>query len=114
MNSAGTHDNVQTLLHEGGHAFNSFEMAALPYLQQRQEEMLPAEFAEVASMGMELLASPYLTQKYGGFYTEAQAARARAENLAGVLSFWPYMAMIDALQHWMYEHQDEAADLGAL
>jgi oligoendopeptidase F len=111
MNSAGTHDNVQTLLHEGGHAFNSFEMAALPYLQQRQEEMLPAEFAEVASMGMELLASPYLTQKYGGFYTEAQAARARAENLAGVLSFWPYMAMIDGLQHWMYEHQDEAADI---
>jgi oligoendopeptidase F len=111
MNGAGTHDDVQTLLHEGGHAFNSFEMAVLPYLQQRQEEMLPAEFAEVASMGMELLASPYLTQNYGGFYTEAQAARARAENLAGVISFWPYMAMIDGLQHWMYEHQDEAADI---
>ncbi len=57
------------------------------------------------------MASPYLTQQYGGFYTEAQAARARAENLAGVISFWPYMAMIDGLQHWMYEHQDEAADL---
>jgi oligoendopeptidase F len=111
MNGAGTHDDVQTLLHEGGHAFNSFEMAPLPYLQQKQEEMLPAEFAEVASMGMELLASPYLAQTYGGFYTEAQAARARAENLAMVLSFWPYMAMIDGLQHWMYEHQDEAADI---
>ena len=111
MNGAGTHDDVQTLLHEGGHAFNSFEMAPLPYLQQRQEEMLPAEFAEVASMGMELLALPYLTQEYGGFYTEAQAARARAEHLAGVVSFWPYMAMIDGLQHWMYEHQEEAADI---
>lgn len=111
MNGAGTHDDVQTLLHEGGHAFNSFEMAPLPYLQQRQEEMLPAEFAEVASMGMELLALPYLTQEYGGFYTEAQAARARAEHLAGVVSFWPYMAMIDGLQHWIYEHQEEAADI---
>jgi oligoendopeptidase F len=111
MNSTGTHDDVQTLLHEGGHAFNSFEMAPLPYLQQRQEEMMPMEFAEVASMGMELLASPYLTEQYGGFYTEAQAARARAENLAGVLTFWPYMAMIDSLQHWIYEHQDEAADI---
>lgn len=111
MNGAGTHDDVQTLLHEGGHAFNSFEMAPLPYLQQRQEEMLPAEFAEVASMGMELLASPYLTQRYGGFYTEAQAARARSENLAVVLSGWLHIAMIDGLQHWMYEHQEAAADI---
>ena len=111
MNSTGMHGDVQTLLHEGGHAFNSFEMAPLPYLQQRQEEMMPIEFAEVASMGMELLASPYLSQKYGGFYTEAQAARARAENLADVLTFWPYMAMIDSLQHWIYEHQDESADI---
>lgn len=110
-NSTGTHDDVQTLLHEGGHAFHSFEMASLPYLQQRLEQMMPMEFCEVASMGMELLASPYLTQEYGGFYTEAQAARARAENLAGVISFWPYMAMIDSLQHWIYEHQDEAADI---
>ncbi|MGE5334633.1 MAG: M3 family oligoendopeptidase [Nitrososphaerota archaeon] len=111
MNSTGLHDNVQTLLHEGGHAFNSFEMAPLPYLQQRQEEMQPIEFAEVASMGMELLASPYLARQHGGFYTDAQAARARVENLSGILSFWPYMAMIDSLQHWMYEHQDEAADI---
>lgn len=111
MNGAGTHDDVQTLLHEGGHAFNTFEMAALPYLQQRQEERLAIEFAEVASMGMELLASPYLTENYGGFYTEAQAARARSENLADVLSGWLHIAMIDALQDWMYEHQDEAADI---
>lgn len=110
-NSDGSHDDVQTLLHEGGHAFHSFEMAPLPYLQQRLEQMMPMEFAEVASMGMELLALPYLTTDFGGFYTPAQAARARAEHLAGVLTFWPYMAMIDALQHWMYEHQDEAADI---
>jgi oligoendopeptidase F len=112
-NAVGTHDDVQTLLHEGGHAFHSFEMAHLPYLQQRQEEMVPIEFAEVASMGMELLASPYLTTQYGGFYSVAEAARARTEKLTRDLNFWPYMAMIDALQHWMYEHQDEAADLEA-
>jgi oligoendopeptidase F len=113
MNSAGTHDDVQTLLHEGGHAFHSFEAAPLPYLQQRQEATMPMEFAEVASMGMELLASPYLTTQHGGFYGEVQAARARVDHLASIIEFWPYMAMIDALQHWMYEHQDEAADLDA-
>ena len=73
----------QTLLHEGGHAFNTFEMAPLPYLQQRQEQMLPAEFAEVASMAMELLGSPLSHEQYGGFYTEAQAARARVEHMEG-------------------------------
>ena len=110
-NSTGTHEDVQTLLHEGGHAFHSFEVAPLPYLQQRQEQMTPIEFAEVASMGMELLASPYLTMEHGGFYTPQQAARARVDNMRGFILFWPYMAMIDALQHWIYENQEEAADL---
>ena len=62
-------------------------------------------------MGMELLASPYLTTQYGGFYTEAQAARARVDNLRSIITFWPYMAMIDALQHWVYENPDASADI---
>ncbi|HKV84913.1 MAG TPA: M3 family oligoendopeptidase, partial [Ktedonobacterales bacterium] len=109
-NAVGAHDDVQTLLHEGGHSFHTFEMARLPYLQQRREEMMPMEFAEVASMGMELLASPYLTTQYGGFYTEAEAARARVDNLRDIIRFWPYMAMIDALQHWVYEHETTGGD----
>jgi oligoendopeptidase F len=110
-NAVGTHEDVQTLLHEGGHSFHTFEMAGLPYLQQRQEQMLPMEFAEVASMGMELLASPYLAAVFGGFYSKAEAARARIDVLEGILTFWPYMAMIDALQHWIYEHHQEASNL---
>lgn len=62
-------------------------------------------------MGMELLAAPYLTAEHGGFYTPQQAARARVEHLSSIIRFWPYMAMIDALQHWIYEHQEEAADM---
>ncbi len=112
MNAVGAQDDVETLLHEGGHAFHAFEAAHLPYLQQRQEQMLPMEFAEVASMGMELLATPYLTRAQGGYYTEAEAARARIGHLDSIVRFWPYMAMIDALQHWMYEHE-EGADLAA-
>ena len=73
------------------------------------------EFCEVASMGMELLASPYLTTQYCGFYTEAEAARARVDNLRSIIAFWPYMAMIDALQHWVYEHETSGgADLEAV
>jgi oligoendopeptidase F len=107
MNAVGLQDDVQTLLHEGGHAMHAFESAALPYFQQ---QAVPSEFAEVASMGMELLAGPYLAKKQGGFYTGVEAARARAEHLEEIILFWPYMAVVDAFQHWVYEHPREAAD----
>ena len=110
-NAVGTHGDVQTVLHEGGHSFHAFAMAGLPYVQQRLEQMIPMEFLEVPSTAMELLGAPYLTTQYGGFYTEAEAARARLENLRTLLTFWPYMAMVDALQHWVYEHPTESADL---
>ena len=60
------------------------------------------EFCEVASMSMELLSAPYLTKDGGGFYTPGEAARARSEHLSGILTFLPYMAVVDAFQHWVY------------
>ncbi|MHB8626796.1 MAG: M3 family oligoendopeptidase [Aggregatilineales bacterium] len=110
-NSIGTHGDVQVLLHEGGHAFHTFESAALPYFQQKREEMVPIEFAEVASMAMELLGLPYLTTQVGGFYSEAESARAQIEHLEGIIGLLPYMAAVDALQHWIYTHPEEAADI---
>jgi oligoendopeptidase F len=107
MNAVGTHDDVQTMLHEGGHAFHAFESSKLPYAQQIDP---PMEFAEVASMSMELLAAPYLTLEQGGFYSAEQAARARVEHLESMLRFWPYMAVVDAFQHWVYTHPDAASD----
>lgn len=107
MNAVGTHEDVQTLLHEGGHAFHVFEVNHLPYFHQKR---IGLEFMEVASTAMELLASPYLTRAQGGFYTEAEAARARIEFIEGVICFWPYMAVVDAFQHWAYEHPELAGD----
>lgn len=101
MNAVGTHDDVQTLLHEGGHAFHVFESAGLPYSQQ---EWVGSEFCEVASMGMELLAAPYLTQTHGGPYTPAEANRARRDHIETMALFWPFMAVVDAFQHWAYTH----------
>lgn len=105
MNAVGLHDDVQTLLHEAGHCFHVFETVPLPYVQQKDVNM---EFAEVASMSMELLASPYFSTEYGGFYSEKDAARARIEHLEGMIKFWPYMAVVDAFQQWVYENHDAA------
>jgi oligoendopeptidase F len=103
----GIHDDVQTLLHEGGHAFHAFESARLPYFQQLD---YGPEIAEVASMSMELLAAPYLSADQGGYYTPQEAARARIEHLEGIIQFWPYMAVVDAFQHWVYTNHDAATD----
>ncbi|MBI1257962.1 MAG: M3 family oligoendopeptidase [Chloroflexi bacterium] len=105
MNAVGLHDDVQTLLHEGGHAFHGFEASKLPVYQQGET---PIEFAEVASMSMELLSGRYLAKSEGGFYSEADAARARIEHLENDLLFWPYMAIVDAFQQWVYTHPDAA------
>ena len=105
MNAVGTHSDVQTMIHEGGHAFHVFESADLPYSSQRDVGM---EFAEVASMAMELLASPFLTENDGGFYTKKDSARARIEHLEKIIMFWPYMAVVDAFQHWAYTNPEEA------
>jgi oligoendopeptidase F len=106
-NAVGIHDDVQTLLHESGHCFHAFECFGLPYFQQRA---VPIEFAEVASMGMEFLSQRYLTKDQGGFYSKAEAARAQAEHLEQSLMFWPYMAIVDAFQHWVYENPTDGAN----
>ncbi len=109
MNAVGVHDDVQTLLHEAGHCFHVFEKAGLPYYQQHET---PMEFSEVASMAMELMASPYLARSKGGFYSENDAQRALKEHLEQCVMFWPYMAVVDGFQHWVYENPVSANSLG--
>ena len=110
VNAVGIHDDVMTTLHESGHAFHIFEMVGIPYIQQLA---VPMEFAEVASMGMELLASPYLTRQNGGFYSESEAAHARIEHIESEILFWPFMAVVDSFQQWVYENPAAGTDPAA-
>src|SRR4030081_2152617 len=77
MNAVGIDDDVRTLLHESGHAFHSFEASRPPLLFQRHPG---SEMAEVASMSMELLASPFITEDSGGYSPPADERRSRAEH----------------------------------
>ena len=107
MNSVGLDRDVTTLLHEAGHAFHGFSRGDTKYLMQRSS---PMEFNEVASMAMELLAYPYLTEENGGYFTEDEATRYRIDHLKGIISFFPYMAVVVAFQHWIYANHEEASD----
>lgn len=102
MNSAGRHDDLMTLLHEAGHAFHVYEALGLKYEQQRHTG---SEFAEVASMSMEHIGSELLDDLYE---QPEERMRAHAELAERQLRFWPYMAVVDAFQHWVYENPAEA------
>jgi oligoendopeptidase F len=97
MNAAGMQGDLETMIHEAGHAFHSMLTRSEPLLHYRHA---PIEFAEVASMSMEFMAHPYL----GEFYDEAEAARANRVHLEDVLRLLPWIATIDAFQHWLYTH----------
>ncbi len=103
MNAVGLHRDVETMLHEAGHAFHSLAARGEPLLYYRSA---PLEFCEVASMSMELLAGPHLTE----FYAPAEAERARRTHLEGIIGLMPWIATIDAFQHWIYTHPDHTRD----
>ncbi|HEX6645252.1 MAG TPA: M3 family oligoendopeptidase [Gemmatimonadales bacterium] len=97
MNAAGIPEDVMTLLHEAGHAFHAFEADRQPLIWQRHPG---AEMAELASMSMELLASPYLSE--AGFYSRREAECAELEHLEDVLVTLAHIASVDAFQTWIY------------
>ena len=109
MNAVGRDDDVRTLFHESGHAFHSFEAARQPLLFQRHPG---SEMAEVASMTMELLASPFIGRESGGFYSEDEARRSQADLLERIILLLPHCASVDAFQHWIYT-DDAGADRDA-
>jgi len=99
MNSVGTQGDLEVMLHEGGHAFNTFECRDEPLYWYRSP---PLEFAEVASMGMEFLGSEFLDEAYD----EPARRRALREHLEGIVFFLPWMACVDAFQHWVYTNPE--------
>jgi oligoendopeptidase F len=97
MNAVGIQRDVETILHEAGHAFHA--------LAARDEDLYayrsaPIEFCEVASMSMELLGNEFIEK----FYQPGDARRARRDHLEGIIEIFPWIATIDAFQHWIYSH----------
>ncbi len=97
MNAVGVDGDLRTLLHEGGHAFHALASRGEPLAAYRES---PIEFCEVASMSMELLGARNL----GMFYDSADADRSYEQLLEGIVLILPWIATVDAFQHWVYEH----------
>ncbi len=105
MNAAGLQRDVETLLHEGGHAFHylwAYESQPVVFLHHA-----PLEFCEVASMSMELLGMDH----FNVFYNDQDAAaRAKERLLSDVVHTLSWIAVIDGFQHWIYTHPDHTRE----
>tara|TARA_Y100001960_G_scaffold333286_2_gene437584 strand:+ start:827 stop:2533 length:1707 start_codon:yes stop_codon:yes gene_type:complete len=97
MNAAGLQGDLETMIHEAGHAFHSLYCGHLELIDERD---YPIEFAEVASMSMELLTQPW----WDKFYDKEESDRARRSHLEGVVFLLPWIATIDSFQHWIYDN----------
>jgi len=100
-NAVGVVADLRTLLHESGHAFHALAARDQPLRQYRRA---PLEFAEVASMGMELLASEHLVEVLG----PQPGVRVQRAQLERTLELLPWVATIDAFQHWLYTYPEHS------
>ncbi|MDX5320692.1 MAG: M3 family metallopeptidase, partial [Bacteroidota bacterium] len=104
MNAASAHRDLETMVHEGGHAIHSVLTKDLA-LQAFKD--CPSEVAELASMSMELISM----EVWDSFYTDQKDwKRAQTEQLEGVIQTLPWIATVDAFQHWLYTHANHSIE----
>jgi oligoendopeptidase F len=104
MNAAGQMHDVTTMLHEGGHAVQSF---LTHNLELNAFKDYPMEIAEVASMSMELFTMDYWDVF---FDNKEDLIRAKEHQLERVITIFPWIAVIDKFQHWIYEHPQQTVE----
>lgn len=98
MNAAGSLRDMVTMMHEGGHAIHAWLTRDLELTAFKHT---PSEIAEVASMAMELISMEHWEVF---FSNPVDLRRARLYQLEKILGILPWIANIDAFQHWLYLH----------
>jgi oligoendopeptidase F len=98
MNSAGSTNDLKTMLHEGGHAVHSFYKSDINLIAYQQT---PSEVSELAAMTMELISIDH----YDEFFSNPDdIKRARLEQLERSINILPWIASVDEFQLWIYSH----------
>ena len=104
MNAAGQMQDVTTIVHEGGHAVQSFLTHSL---ELNSFKDYPIEIAEVASMAMEL----FTMDHWDVFFDNKEdLKRAKEHQLERVITIFPWIAVIDKFQHWVYENPNHTIE----
>ncbi len=104
MNSTNSLRDMVTLVHEGGHAVQSIVDRPLELVDFKN---LPSEIAELASMSMELISMEHW---HHYFETEQELKMAKRKHLEDVLKGLPWIACVDAFQHWIYTNPNHSVE----
>jgi oligoendopeptidase F len=104
MNAAGQMHDVTTMVHEGGHAVQSFLTHSLELNAFKE---YPMEIAEVASMAMELFSMDHWDVF---FDNKEELKRAKEHQLERTITIFPWIAVVDKFQHWVYEHPQHSLE----
>lgn len=97
-NFNGTSEDVDTLTHECGHAFNFYLARDMQVLEYRESTL---DVAEIHSMSME-----FFTENWMPLFFGKDARRYCAMHLAAALIFLPYGCLVDEFQHEVYDHPE--------
>lgn len=104
MNATSNLRDMVTILHEGGHAVHSIVTRDLALNSFRN---VPSEVAELASMSMELITMDH----WDVFFPNPEdLRRAKLEHLEDIIETLPWVATVDAFQHWLYENPTHSAE----
>lgn len=102
MNAVGTQRDLETMVHEGGHAIHSFLSKDFDL---NDFKSTPAEVAELASMSMELMSMAVWDE----FYDNKEAlGRACLQKIEDSIITLPWVAIVDSFQHWLYENPEHS------
>lgn len=102
-NSTGDADDVATLTHEMGHAFQGWESQAIDAVDLQWPT---SDAAEIHSMGMEFLSLRHMDE----FFSAADAEKFRKERWKKSVELLCWVAIVDEFQHWVYEHPKATVD----
>jgi oligoendopeptidase F len=104
MNSTNSLRDMVTLVHEGGHAVQSIVDRPLELVDFKN---LPSEIAELASMSMELISMEH----WHHYFENVQELKmAKRKHLEDVLKGLPWIACVDAFQHWIYTNPNHSVE----
>jgi M3 family oligoendopeptidase len=101
-NFNGTNNDVETLVHEAGHAFQNYATSAV---QPFDYEWPTSDACEIHSMSLEYLTYPEIERFFGD-----DGKRFRSEHLEDAITFLPYGVAVDHFQHLVYERPQATPD----
>lgn len=102
-NSTGDDQDVGTLMHEMGHAFQGWESQPIEVVELQWPTM---DACEIHSMGMEYLSLPRMNEFFGDEYAERFRRNRWRDSVEGI----PYICSVDEFQHWIYKNPDATND----